>query len=161
MTNTERYSGLQIALHWLIFLLFAVNYVVSDDMGKALRKLKELDGGAEAAGVTVQLHVWVGIAVLALTVIRLGLRFARGVPGLPAGHPLMNRLAHWGHLALYLLLILLPVSGIMAWFGGVEEAGEAHEVLVNVTLILIIVHATAALFHQYVLKDNLLARMRP
>ncbi len=46
-------------------------------------------------------------------------------------------------------------------FGGVEDAGDAHEIIANLTLALIAVHAAAALFDQFVLKDNLLARMKP
>lgn len=160
MKTRESYSKLQIALHWLIFVLFAVNYIVSDDMGRALRQVQEA-GGMDNVAPTVRVHVLVGIAILALTVIRLLVKFVQGAPAQPEGNALLNKLAKLGHMALYVLLVLLPLSGLMAWFGGVREAGEVHEVLVNLTLALIIVHAAAALFHQFVLKDNLMARMRP
>lgn len=161
MTNTAntRYAPVQIALHWLIFLLFVFNYIVSDGMGRALRV--KLEGGVPE-GLVAGLHPPVGIALLVLTLIRIVVRLRKGAPELPAGNPpLMDQAAHWGHLALYALLVLLPVSGIMAWGVGIHAAGDVHELLANLTMALVVGHAAAALFHQFVLKDNLLARMRP
>ena len=74
------YSRTQIALHWVIFLLFALNYIVSDGMGRALRTFSE---GGTPEGITPMIHVWSGIAVLALTLVRLALRLTRGVPETP------------------------------------------------------------------------------
>lgn len=151
------YSRTQIALHWVIFLLFALNYIVSDGMGRALRTFSE---GGTPEGITPMIHVWSGIAVLALTLVRLALRLTRGVPETPAGTPaLLERAGHWTHWALYALLLALTGSGIAAWFGGIRAAGEAHEIIVNLTLALVLLHAAAALFHQYVIKDGLLTRM--
>lgn len=149
------YSRPQIALHWAVAALFLVNYVVSDDLGRALRTIAQ---GGTPEGLTPMVHVWGGIAVLVLTLLRIGLRIARRAPA-AVGRTLSERVAHWGHIALYALLLALTGSGVAAWFGGVREAGEAHEVLVNLTLLLVAAHTLAALFHQYVLKDGLLARM--
>ena len=95
-------------------------------------------------------------------VARLVVRMRHGAPAVPAGHSGLIELAvTWGHRALYLLLFALPIAGLVAWFGGVKIAGEAHEIMVNITLALIAGHISAALFHQFYLKDNLLRRMRP
>lgn len=157
--SPARYSRLQIGLHWLIFLLFGFNYIVSDGMGRALHI--RLDGGV-AEGFVPLVHPPVGIAVLVLTLIRL---IARAITAAPepaaSNHPLMDRAAQWTHWALYALLILLPAGGIAAWQFGIEAAGDVHAALANITLALIGLHAAAALFHQFVLKDNLLARMKP
>ena len=158
-TDVVKYHRIQIALHWLIFLLFAFNYIVSDGMGQALRT--KLGGGAPE-GLVAALHPPIGIAVLVLTLIRIIARLWLGAPELPKGNnPLMDKAAHWAHLALYLLMLLIPASGIAAWGVGIRAAGEVHEVVVNLTMLLVVVHAAAALFHQFVLKDNLMMRMRP
>ena len=89
-----------------------------------------------------------------------GLRRSRGVPPPPEGEgTLLGRAAALGHWALYALMVLMPVSGLVAWFGGVDTAGEAHEVMSNLMLFVLAVHVAAALWHQFWLKDHLLLRM--
>lgn len=159
MTTASRYSLLQIGLHWLVAVLFALNYVVSDGMGEALRS--KLAGGTPD-GLVATLHPPVGIAVLVLSLLRLLVRWRLGAPASPeGGHRLLDLAAHWGHRALYVGLILIPATGILAWGVGIAAAGEAHEIVVNLTLALVIGHAAAALFHQFVLKDGVIDRMRP
>lgn len=157
-TSTARYAGSQIGLHWLIFLLFLFNVIVSDDMGRALRI--KLEGGVPDQFAAL-LHPPVGLAILLLTLVRIVLRWRLGAPALPAGKPVLNRLAHLGHLALYGLLLAVPLSGMAAWGAGIRAAGDLHEILVGLTVAVVIGHAGAALFHHFVLKDGLLARMRP
>ena len=65
-------------------------------------------------------------------------------------------MTHWG---LYALMILLPVSGSVAWFLGVRDAAEVHEVMKTVMLVLIVLHVVGALYHQLVQKDGLMRRM--
>lgn len=157
--SPTRYSNLQIGLHWAIALLFTFNYFVSDGMGRALRVFSET--GAIST-LTARAHIIAGITLLLLMVARLVVRMRHGAPAVPAGHSGLIELAvTWGHRALYLLLFALPIAGLVAWFGGVKIAGEAHEIMVNITLALIAGHISAALFHQFYLKDNLLRRMRP
>ncbi|CUH74871.1 cytochrome b [Tropicibacter naphthalenivorans] len=159
MTQPARYAPVQIALHWLIAVLFAFNFIVSDGMGQALRaKLS----GAEPEGLVALLHPPVGIALLVLTLIRVVVRQRMGAPALPQNNnPLMDKVAHAVHWALYVLLVLIPVSGMAAWGVGIRAAGEVHEVVVGLTIWLVGLHVIAALFHQFVLKDGLMLRMRP
>lgn len=156
--DSPRYATIQIALHWGIFLLFALNYIVSDDMGRALRT--KLEGG-EPDQFAALTHPPVGLAILALTLIRIAVRLRLGAPALPPGKPLLNKLAHLGHGALYLLLLAVPLSGMAAWGAGIREAGDVHELLVTLTVLVIVGHALAALYHQLVLKDGLMDRIRP
>lgn len=154
-----RYSRVQIALHWAIALLFAFNYIVSDNMGKAWRSFTQT--GINDS-LTAQLHVIGGVSLLALMVLRLIVRAVHGAPPhAQSGMPLLDTAAVWGHRALYLLLLLLPAAGLAAWFGGIKAAGDAHEILVNLSVIMVLGHIAAALYHQFILKDNLIARMRP
>lgn len=159
MSNASRYAPLQIGLHWLVFLLFVVNYIISDDMGRALRI--KLDGGTPDQFAAL-IHPPVGIAILALTLIRLLVRARLGAPDLPpAPHPLMNRAAKLGHWLIYAGILLMTASGIAAWQIGIRAAGEVHEVAVNLTILLIAGHTLMALYHHFVLRDGLLDRMRP
>jgi len=157
MKTTNGYSRLQITLHWLIVLLIGVNYIVSDQMGRYLRT--QLQGGTVTA-TTPTIHVYVGIAVLVLVVIRFLVRTRRGVPAEPAsGSALMQAAGRYTHWALYALMALVPALGMGAWYLGVRQMGDAHVVLMNLMIILALMHAAAALFHQYILKDRLLLRM--
>ena len=78
------------------------------------------------------------------------------------GNRTLRRLAAvWAHRALYVLMILVPALGASAWYLGIEEAGDLHELTMNIMMIIAGVHALGALFHQFVLKDGLLRRMTP
>ncbi|THD72798.1 cytochrome b [Thalassobius vesicularis] len=153
------YSRAQIALHWVIFLLIAFQFVANEPMGEAWRAVKK--GQEVSFDPLVAAHVFAGIAVLALVVWRLALRLTRGVPPLPAEEPahlkLVAHLTHWG---LYAFMVLVPLSGLVAWFGSVEPAGEAHEVLKTLLMILVILHVAGALYQQLVLKTNIMERMK-
>ena len=150
------YSGAQIALHWTIAVLILFNYIYSDGMGRALHA--RLDGTpATDLGINPSVHVWVGVAVLVLSLIRLGLRLGRGVPE-PGGEGLVQVAAEWGHRLLYLLMILVPVAGMITWFGRVDAAGDIHGVLANALMIVAGGHAAMAIYHQFVMRDGLLDR---
>lgn len=157
MKTSESYSMLQKLLHWAVVLTFAFNYIVSDGMGRAWRAFSQTGINDNT---TAKLHVIVGIATLVLMVLRVLVRLMQGAPAVPsAPHPLLEKAAHLVHAGLYATMLAVPVAGGVAWFLGVGLAGEAHEVLVNLTLILVIVHVVAALYHQILLKDGLMKRM--
>ena len=62
----------------------------------------------------------------------------RGAPKPPEHEPAILKLAAGAtHLGLYALLILMPVSGIAAWFGNIEAAAEGHEVMRLILLALV------------------------
>ncbi|MGA0540834.1 cytochrome b [Neotabrizicola sp. VNH66] len=154
MKTTTGYSAAQITIHWLIALGILFNYIFSDGMGDAL------DQRLEGAAVTVSvapLHVWVGVSVFVLALIRIALRLIRGAPPAPSGWA--GKLAHAGHGLLYLLILLMPVAGMVAWFGGQDAAGGPHQLMANLLVILAAGHALVALWHQFVLKDGTLRRM--
>ena len=153
----ESYSRAQIVLHWGIAALLTVSFVSHEAIKEGWRAfLKE----QEFSSLGVPIHVFTGIAILVLVLFRLALRWRRGVPAVPEdGNPILDRVVALTHWALYGLLILIPVSGLITWFGGVKDAGEVHEVLFNIAFVLVAVHTAAALFHQYVLKDGLIRRM--
>lgn len=159
MPAPKGYSRTQIRLHWIAAVLIVVNILFEDPIGNAWEAIEK--GGAASYSSGVALHVFGGLAVLAFALWRLALRASRGVPPAPAAEPAPLRMAaHLGHLALYALMILAPVSGAMAWFGGVEAAAEVHEVFKPLFILLVGVHVLAVLWHQFRLKDGLLLRMK-
>jgi cytochrome b561 len=158
MSTTTGYSPLQIALHWGVALGVLFNYFVSEGMEDAFDAAVEGEAMAEPAGFGIPGgHVWVGVAVLALVVIRLLVRRSQGAPAAEPGFA--GVLATWGHRALYLLMLAVPALGAISWFGGIDATAEPHALLANVLMVLAGAHALMALFHQYVLKDGVLARM--
>ncbi len=157
MADIKGYSRAQILLHWGIVLFLIVSYISSDAMKAAWFAIHD---GRDAYGNTAAAHVWVGVGVFVLAMLRIGLRLGRGAPDLPeGGHPVADLVARLTHIVLYLLIILIPAAGLTAWFGGIDTAGEVHEVLFNVLLALVAIHIAGALYHQYVLKDGLIRRM--
>jgi cytochrome b561 len=153
------YSLTQIALHWIVAVLMLAQFLNEEAIGQAWRALRR---GAETipGGFLVSAHVFVGIAVLAFAVWRLALRFTRGVPPPPAEEPRPLRLVSAvTHGTLYLLLLLVPLSGLLAWYGGIVASGEVHEVLQNLLMLVIFLHIAGALFQQFVLRSGAIARM--
>jgi cytochrome b561 len=159
MAKPTGYTRAQIRIHWIIVLLIAAQYLLSDTISHAWRGW--LDGTPVAFDPLIAQHVVTGGLIALLTLWRLGLRFTHGAPPPPAEeHGALKIVAHGTHWAFYGLLLLLPVSGSMAWFVGVEQAAMAHNVLKVILMALIVLHVAAALYHQFVLKTGLMERMK-
>ncbi len=157
MKQRSGYSTIQIALHWAIAVLILFNYLYSEGMEDALDA--RLEGTPlENIGINPSVHVWVGVTVLVLCLIRLGLRLARGVPE-AGGTGAMQLAAIWGHRLLYLLMILVPALGGITWFGRFDPTGELHVLAANALMIVAGGHAVMAIYHQFVVRDGLLTRM--
>lgn len=154
MKTTTGYGAAQIALHWLIAVGVLFNYIVSDAMGKALHQ--RLDG-QEITVAIAPYHVWAGVALMVLVVVRLVLRVTNGAPARDPGP--LGLLAAAMHGALYLLIVLVPLAGGLAWFAGIEALGDVHALLANVLMIVAGLHAAAGLYHGLVLKDGVMRRM--
>jgi len=153
------YSRLQIALHWIVFALIVLQYVLHDAIAEAWEAFEH--GREIAFNPLVFQHVSTGILIAVLAFVRISVKMKRGAPALPEEEPaLMKLAAKVTHLALYAFMILMPMSGAVAWFGGVENAAEAHEIMKPFLLALIALHVLGALYHQFVLKTNLMDRMR-
>ncbi len=154
----NRYSLLQISLHWTVALLILLQFLDNDAISKAWRSIAR--GGQADTTTLVTVHVVAGIAVLALVVWRLALRTRRDAPPPPADESVaLQRTARYTHGLLYLLLVLIPVSGLAAWFAGVPLAGEAHELTTTIILWVIGLHVAGALYQHFILKSGVLREM--
>lgn len=173
---SARYSPWIRRLHWVIFALVAcalalIYFHQWSPKGSALR--------ADAKWA----HMQFGMAILLIMLPRLIVR-SRGhrPPITPMPLPWQTLLAEAVHFVLYTLLIVIPLLGIaaMAWKGqawnflGIPLPGmptpdrhfshqiqAIHETLGNVLMYLAAAHATAALFHHFIQRDDTLERMLP
>lgn len=152
------YTALQLSLHWLIVLLVFFQLIFGEDMGRYNEVLRS---GQDVAPLVTgyYLHVGVGVAVLALTLFRLGLRFRLGVPASVPGPALQVKAGEALHYLFYMMLIVTPITGLLAQYVDMRTFGEIHEVNKPVFILLILIHAAAALYHHFVLKDATLRRM--
>lgn len=156
-TAPNGYSRAQVILHWLIAALILFQLLAHEGMEMAWRALRM---GGEVSGNPVP-HIIAGSAILILAAIRLVIRLRHGAPPHPAGQPaafgILANVVHWG---IYVLLFALPISGLVAWFGGVEPAAMAHAGPLRLALIgLVLLHIAGALVQQFVLRSGVLMRM--
>jgi cytochrome b561 len=173
---TARYTPTAIALHWLI----AVGIAGTFALGLYMHDLPLSPSKLELYSY----HKWAGVTLFLLVLIRLLWRMGHPAPALPDTMPaLMQKAAAAGHLALYVLMFAIPLSGwIMSsakgfqtvWFGVIplpdlvgkdkvlgHQLEELHELLSYTLLVLVIGHMAAALKHHWIDKDDVLTRMLP
>ncbi|MDJ1006852.1 MAG: cytochrome b/b6 domain-containing protein [Paracoccaceae bacterium] len=159
MPVASGYSKTQIRLHWITVGLVLLQYVFHDGIADAFEA--GLDTGTMTMSLPVALHMGGGMFILGIVLYRLFLRSSHGAPPPPEAEPGWARLAargaHWGF---YAVLILLPVTGAVAWAQASQAAGDAHELLRALLLLLILAHIVAVLIHQFVWKTGLMDRMR-
>ena len=154
------YSRTQVALHWTVLVLVASQFLAHDGIEEAWGAFRRDQPTPADAAVLTYLHIGAGTLVLLLALARIYLRMTRGAPAPPADEPRLLQLAAEGvHLLIYALLLLLPVSGAIAWFAGVEVAAEVHEWLKTVLLAAIALHVAGALFQHFVRRSDVLMRM--
>lgn len=175
--NTEsRYGNASIALHWLMLLLIAAVYA-SMELKGYFPKGSDLRNGMK------EWHFMLGLSVLAVVWLRLALRLISPTPRIePAVATWQLLPAKLMHLALYLLMICLPLAGWLTLsaagksipFYGLElpalldknldlakQIKYVHELGASIGYWLIGLHAFAGLYHHYIQRDNTLTRMLP
>ncbi|WP_029029294.1 cytochrome b [Salinarimonas rosea] len=159
MARPTGYTRTQIVLHWAVVGLIALQYLLHEPIAEAWDAWR---GGAEIAfDPLVAQHVVGGLLVAALAAWRLVLRFRHGAPPPPeAEHAALRAASHAAHWSFYAFMLLMPLSGAVAWFAGAQEAAEAHNVMKIALLALTGLHVAAVIFHQVVLKSGVLSRMR-
>jgi cytochrome b561 len=132
----------------------------------------------------IAIHASIGITLLAIMLVRLFWRAANVEPAQPEGTPAWQRKAAWiSHRLLYSLTFATLIVGWLLSgtlkqplepkiLGVVPvpqllEAGspyrstlaEAHEWLAYALIAVVTVHAAAALYHHFMLRDSVMRRM--
>lgn len=106
MNTPSRYGAVAMTLHWLIAIVLLVN------IGLGLYVAEIMADSDPMHGPTLQLHKSLGLTVLILSLLRLAWRLANPAPPLPqAMAPSAKRLAHFSHFVLYVLIIVIPLTG--------------------------------------------------
>lgn len=152
------YSQAQIRLHWAVVVLLVLQYALSGGIAAAFEQ--GVQAGTMRLTPGAIAHMAGGSLILLLAFWRLALRQERGAPPPPEADPAWQKaLARGTHVAIYALLILLPVTGGVAW--GTASAGAAvvHGALKSVLLLCIALHVAGALYGHFVQKSGVLARM--
>jgi cytochrome b561 len=163
-------------LHWLTLFLIVAVFVLAVSIDFASPK-------AEAAAF-VQLHRSFGICVWVVTLGRLVWRQFSRFPNWPANMPqLMRFAAQWSEYALYALLLIQPVLGLLRTNAHGDQANlfflgqlpavigpdrqlakqllAVHKTVGLLLLGLIALHASAALYHHFWRRDDTLRAMLP
>jgi cytochrome b561 len=176
MNTSTRYGAVSQSFHWLTVVLVGAAYLLSVE-GPESRIYAPENASA------LSLHETLGILVIVVVVLRLAWRLVDRPPEDPPMAAWMlysSLLVHW---ALYLLLAAIPLAGILgALYGGHpvtllgfgpvgpflttssdlgRSLAEVHGTLGNLIIIVAGLHAAAALFHHFVLRDRVLLSMLP
>ncbi len=157
--TASHYSILQRSLHWLVVVMCLSQVPTSWAIARSHVAHFFNREPSTYDLVLHQVHIWSGIAIALLTCLRLILRFVHGVPPLPEATRATARLAAGTmHFLLYALLGLSPAAGFMAAYVD-GRFGAIHSWLNWTLLWLACLHAASGLWHHFVKRDNVLARM--
>jgi cytochrome b561 len=187
----DRYSGVAIALHWIIAALLISNIGIA-------WYFNTLKGGAQIT--PIQWHKFFGITILILSVARLTWRLAVPAPKLPDYVTGWEKwLAQAVHVLFYVVMLGMPLSGwamvsasplikifpikflpinsfhLFDWPAlsfltnlppsQLKQAHDAfmltHGLLAKLAYGLIVLHVAGALKHQFISQDDVVGRMIP
>jgi cytochrome b561 len=170
----QRYTRVAVALHWLIAVLIVSNLALGFTAVWTEGTVHRL---------TLDLHKPIGIAILTLSIVRIGWRIAHRPPPPVPSAAWQRGLATATHAAFYFLIIAIPLTGwwmssavperhpidlglftvpFLPTRRGFDVAGPLHAThgwLAYVMLGLLALHVLAAMKHQYRDRDGLISRM--
>lgn len=176
----SRYHPLLVTIHWLMALL-VIATLLTAKLG-----LDPTPNSDPDKVMMLRIHMIVGLFLGTLLVIRLITRYTTAKP--PAAdteHVWMNRARKTVHFLLYFLLFSQVFTGVALAlipelyptgtnlftivFGGADQSlpesfsghpvRSGHGLYSTLLLVFILLHLGAALYHQFGIKDNLMARM--
>lgn len=178
--SAARYTLTAIVLHWVLGL----SLVAMFGLGLYMAELPFSPWRLKL----YNWHKWAGITLLALSALRLLWRLTHQPPALPAAMqaamPAWQRWAHHAtHHGLYALFFVVPLVGwayssaagfpvvvfgvwpLPDWVPVSKDLADAikpwHEITAFSLAGLVVLHVGAALKHQLIDRDGLLARMWP
>ncbi len=165
----KQFSKRIAVMHWLIVLLFIIALYLGHQLADTPNSADKLS--------LFPIHFLIGDLILLLTLLRIYFRKRDGEPAAANANPLLNKLAGITHVLLNLVAIAVAVSGaVTALSSGVINAVKAgdpalipdfekvaahefHELFIGVFVALVVFHVAAALYHQFIVKDQLLRRI--
>ncbi|WP_432464669.1 cytochrome b [Agarivorans sp. QJM3NY_33] len=170
--STSHFGMISKLFHWLMAALFIAQ------IGIALY-MDEMQRGPDKWEM-IGLHKAIGVLLLLCVLARIVWHRISAAP-VPLGMGLMLSLAKLGHHALYLLMLIMPISGVIMSVSGGHNinffdfftisgwaeksptinsiSGTIHEVAATVLYLVLAAHILAALYHHFVVKDETLKRI--
>jgi cytochrome b561 len=168
------YGSITKFFHWLVFVLLLIMFIVGyllDDVPKPYQ------------GMVYNLHKLTGLTILFLMILRALWALSNPKPLLPMDTTWWEKAAERSvHILLYIFVMAMPMAG---WIGSVaadraphignfkltlpiapdkalsEAAFNLHGLFALIILGLVAIHVSAALYHHFIRKDNVLLRMMP
>lgn len=177
-----RYTLSQRLVHWTVAVLVLITLFV----GLGISWLGYYDGlvatfGNDITNAIFKYHKTFGVLILALMLLRSGLRLRYGKPPYAGSIPRINLVvSRIVHALLYALLLTMPVLGWLATASGdypvqffefnlpgligVNEALSEtlfwwHGLIGRVLLVLIFLHIGGAFYHWLIRHDEVMRRM--
>ncbi|WP_354683015.1 cytochrome b/b6 domain-containing protein [Cupriavidus necator] len=174
-SSPTSFTSVQKLLHWSMAVLLLAMLFIGVAMVATLSR---------GHGTLVALHRPLGIALLVLAIVRIAVRLRHGSPPLPPAMPPVQRaIAKASHLALYALMLAIPLLGwgmLSAGGNPVTMAGAIqlppilpvdvrlfallralHTWLAFALFAVVLLHLAAALLHGLVLRDGVFGAMAP
>lgn len=171
--STEKYHPALIAIHWLVAIMLLTA------LGMGTFVLSELDNADPEKINALKGHMIFGVLLATLTIVRLIVRIKTPKPAhLSSGNAFLDKLSIGVHHSFYLFVILMAMSGMAtALIAGIpdvvfgsaagplpdaEDVGlfAVHETVAGILMLLVGLHVSGAIYHQLILKDNLISRMK-
>jgi cytochrome b561 len=171
----QRYTGVAIALHWLIAVAILCTFLLAHymtDLQLSPIKLR-----------LYSYHKWIGVTIFLLVLLRLAWRLMHRPPPAASMPAWQHSAANITHFLLYLLTLAIPVSGwLMSSASGLqvvylghfpipdllaknkelaEQLKELHEALNWLMVAVVALHVAAALKHHLCDRDDVLQRLLP
>ena len=172
---TWRYSRPAIFFHWVLAALIPFQI----GLGWYMLSIEDTPGSA----AYFALHVSLGLTAALLIALRLIWRLSNRPIPLPATLPAWQvKVANLTHVLLYVLLVLMPITGFLgasvsgepiAFFGISlpvwtsendtlkEQLFTAHSFIAWALVALVLLHVLGALTHLLIDKDSVFGRMWP
>ena len=176
LVNTaERYGWVSIVIHWSMAIALISMYFLGDYM-------VELEYYDKWYHQAPELHKEIGVILGIVMILRLLWNSLQSKPTpLDLSKPRVNFIAKLTHYAFYALVFFMVISGylistakgqgidVFGWFelpallpdneGRGDLAGDIHEVIGTLFMLMVLLHAGAALVHHFMFKDRTLKRM--
>ena len=171
--NALRYSNLSVILHWLVAIMLIMAMVMGTTVLVNIpnddpEKINALKG-----------HMIFGFMITTFMIVRLIVKMKSiNPPPMVTGHALRDKMGTSVHQILYILVILMGLSGFgIAVLAGIPDVilgvegatlpetfndllpRLAHGLIAKLIMAMVALHVLAAIYHQLILKDNIISRM--
>lgn len=173
--NKHSYGSVSKVLHWGMFAIIIALFVIANVMNSTPIGPEKF----EIMGI----HKSIGLTLFFILIGRIIWRLSNATPKDDSAPAWEHLAAHGLHFALYGILLVMPISGMLmtcaggyslSWFGmvdmpnliGKDEQFAAmakfiHGTSASLLVLMLVGHIGAALFHKIVRKDGIMQRMLP